>query len=75
MVSFETLFIFLCMQLAPQGPIVQSWISANPGLKLNLLFLFVYFYTSICFETLEKKTPTDPDLDPDDVSEEIFPNL
>ena len=21
-----------------QGPVVQSWISANPGLKFNLLF-------------------------------------
>lgn len=31
-----------CLKLAP-GPIVQGWINTNPhGLKLNLLFWFVF---------------------------------
>jgi hypothetical protein len=37
-----------------QGPVVQRWVSANPGLKFNLLFWFVYFYTSVYFKTSEK---------------------
>jgi hypothetical protein len=37
-----------------QGPVVQRWVSANPGLKLNLLFWFVYFYTSVYLKTSEK---------------------
>jgi hypothetical protein len=36
----------------PLGPVVQRWISANPGLKFNLLF--VYFCTSVYFKTSEK---------------------
>ena len=43
-----------------QGPVVQSWISVNPGLKFNPLFWFVYFCTSAYFKTSEKKTPFDP---------------
>jgi hypothetical protein len=53
------------------GPVVQSWISANPGLKFNLLFLFMYFCTSICFKTSEKKIH----ICPDKISEEIFPSV
>jgi hypothetical protein len=34
-------------------------------------FQFVYFCTSVYFKTSGKKTPTDPD----NISEEIFPNL
>ena len=33
-----------------QGPVVQSWISANPGLKFNPLFKFVYFCISVYYE-------------------------
>jgi hypothetical protein len=51
------------------GPVVQRWVSAYPVLKFNLLFL--YFYTSVYFKTSEIKTP----IDPDKISEEIFPNL
>ena len=29
------------------GPVVQSWVSTNPGLKFNLLFKFLYFYMSV----------------------------
>ena len=54
----------------PLGPVVQSWISANPGLKFNLLFQFMYFCTSICFKTSEKKTL----ICPDKISEETFPS-
>jgi hypothetical protein len=43
-----------------QGPVVQSSISANPGLKFKLLFWFV-FCMSIYFKTLENKTSIDPD--------------
>ena len=29
------------------GPVVQSWVSTDPGLKFNPLFKFLYFYTSV----------------------------
>ena len=48
----------------------QSWINANPGLKFNPLFQFVYFCTSIYLETSKKKTPVHVDK----IFEEIFPN-
>jgi hypothetical protein len=38
----------------------QSWISANPGLKL--LFWFGCLCTSVCFETLENKISIDPNM-------------
>ena len=31
--------------------VVQSWINGNPGLKLNLLIKFVYFYKSVEMKT------------------------
>ena len=43
-----------------QGPVVESSISANPGLKFKLLFWFV-FCMSIYFKSLENKTSIDPD--------------
>jgi hypothetical protein len=55
----------------PLGPVVQSTISANPGLNFNLLFLFMHFCSTICFKTSEKKTF----IGPDKISEEIFPSL
>jgi hypothetical protein len=61
---------FLGLLHVQLGPVVQRWVSANPVLKFNLLFLFVYFCTSVYFKTSEKKTP----IDPDKISEEIFPN-
>ena len=64
------MFPACCQMTSPLGPVVQSWISANPGLKLNLEFLFVYFCESVYFEMSEKKTPNDPDK----ISEEIFLN-
>ena len=36
------------------GSVVRKWVSANPGLKLNLLFQFMYFCTSVYFKTSEK---------------------
>jgi hypothetical protein len=43
-------------------PVVQSPISANPGLNFNLLFLFMYFCMMICnFKTLENKTSIEPE--------------
>jgi hypothetical protein len=50
-----------------QGPVVRGWISVNPGLKFNLLFLFMYFCTSVYFKTSEKETPSDSDT----ISEKI----
>ena len=44
------------------GPVVQSWISANPGLKFNPLFWFGYICTSVYFKTLENKTSIDTDM-------------
>ena len=52
-------------------PVVQSWISAKPRLKFNLLLQFMYFCMSVYFKTSEKTTPTDTDK----ISEDIFPNL
>ena len=40
--------------------IVQSWVSANPGLKFNSQFQFVYLNASLSFKTLLKKTSIDP---------------
>ena len=34
-------------QFTEQGPVVESWVSANRGLKFNPLFKFPYFYPSI----------------------------
>jgi hypothetical protein len=39
-----------------QRLLVQSWISANPRLKYNIVFRSVYFYISMYFKTLENKT-------------------
>jgi hypothetical protein len=38
-----------------QGSVVQSWISANPGLKFNPLFWFVYFCTYVFFQNFTKE--------------------
>ena len=48
------------------GPVVQSWVSANPGLKFKGLV-----YPSVSFKTLGIKTSTDIEK----ISEEIFPGL
>jgi hypothetical protein len=42
------------------GPVIQSPISANPGLKFNLVFLFMYF-CMIRLKTLENKTSIEPE--------------
>ena len=63
--------LFFSVFLNSLGPVVQSTISANPGLNFNLLFLFMHFCPSICFKTSEKKTF----IGPDKISEEIFPSL
>ncbi len=43
-----------CMQnFRAHGPVVQTWISANPGLKFNPLFKFVYFCISVYYENRE----------------------
>jgi hypothetical protein len=48
-------------EVTNRGPVVQSPISANPGLNFNLLFLFMYFRMIICFKTLENKTSIEPE--------------
>ena len=53
------------------GLVVQSWVSANPGLKFNPLFQFLYFYPSVSSKTLGTKTSVHIDK----ISEEIFPGL
>jgi hypothetical protein len=49
-------------------PVVQSTISANPGLKFNPLFWFAHFFRSVCFKNSENRTF----IDPDKISGEIF---
>ena len=49
MVNFMTSFYY-------QGPVVQWWVSTNPGLKFNSIFQFLYFYISVYFKTLQTKT-------------------
>ena len=55
-----------------QGPVVQNWVKANPGLKISLkpVFQLLYFYPSVYFGTLKMKTLIDPDKMP----QEIFQN-
>ena len=50
------------------GTVVQSWVSADPGLKFNLLFKFLYFCTSVHFKTSETKTT----IHSDKISEKYF---
>ena len=54
------------------GPVVQSWVSANPGLTFYsiLVCVFVNVCVSVRFKTLENKTP----IVPDKISEEILLN-
>ena len=52
----------LAMFAEVQRPrLVKSWISANPGLKFNMLSGFVYFCMSAYFKTLENRTSVGPD--------------
>ena len=44
-----------------QGPVVQSTISGNPGLNLNLLFWFMHFCSKARFKTLKNKSSIDPE--------------
>ena len=48
------------MEFLKDKKILLRWISANPGLKFNPLFRFVYFCTSVYFKISEKETPIDP---------------
>jgi hypothetical protein len=52
------------------GPVVQRWISSNPGLKFNLLS-WLYSCTSFYLKNSENKISVDPNK----ISEETFPNL
>ena len=52
-----------------QGPVVQSLVSAKPGLKFNPQFL--HFYPSVPSKTLGTKTS----IDIEKISKEIFPRL
>ena len=54
-----------------QGPVVQTWVSANAGLKFNPLFWFLYFYPFVSSKTLGTKTS----IDIEKISEEVFPGL
>ena len=54
-----------------QRAVVQSWVSANPGLKFNPLFSFQCFYTSVYLKISKNKTTVDPDK----IFEEIFSSL
>ena len=49
------------------GPLVQSWVSTNNGLKFNPVFQFLCFYISVYFKTLQTKTT----IDQDKISKEI----
>ena len=62
----------MLLKTSGQHNIVQ-WpdLLVNPGLKSKTMFQFLYFYTSVCFETFKITTLIDPDKMP----EEIFLNL
>ena len=44
-----------------QEPVVQSMISANPGLNFNLMFGFMHFCSKDRFKTLKNKSYIDPE--------------
>ena len=44
------------------GPVVQSTISANPGLNFNLLFWFMHSCKTVRFKTLKHKSSIDPKI-------------
>ena len=46
------------------GPVVQSSISANPGLNINTLLWFMHFYMAVCFITFDKQASVDPEKIP-----------
>ena len=52
------------------GPVVQSWVSTNSGLKFNPMFQFLCFYISVYFKTSQTKIT----IDPDKIFEEISRN-
>ena len=47
--------IFIC-SFASQGPVVQSWVSTNNGLKFNPMFQLLCFYIPVHFKTVQTKT-------------------
>ena len=53
-----------------RGPVVQSWVSTNSGLKFNPMFQFLCFYISVYFKALQTKTT----IDQDKISKEISRN-
>ncbi len=50
-----------CFGICTSGPVVQSWVNANTGLKFTPVSKFVYFCMSVYFETSGKKTLLDRD--------------
>ena len=52
------------------GPVAQSWVGTNSGLKFNPIFQFLCFYISVYFKTLQTKTT----IDQDKISKEISRN-
>ena len=52
------------------GPVVQSWVNTNSGLKFNPMLPFLCFYISVYFKTSQTKTT----IDPDKISKEISRN-
>ena len=54
-----------------RGHLFKAGLALTLGKNLTRCFIFVYFCTSVYLKTSEKKTP----IDPDKISEEIFPSL
>ena len=44
-----------------QRPVVQSWVSPNPRLKIDPLYSVLYFHTPLSLKTSETKTTVNPD--------------
>ena len=58
------------------GSVVLNFSKHDRGLNFtHFALVCVYICASVYFKTLEDQTSDDPDLDPDKISEKLFPSF
>jgi hypothetical protein len=67
--AFDKLKVLSSNHFSLMGPVVQSWISPNPGLNFNLLF---WLRISACL-FISKRPESKTSVDPDKISRKVFP--